>query len=976
MARHALSTIYSIKAARRWFLEFMGDQHPDVNAEALYLQHGSPTPPTPLLKEYLRYIARSRVGNMRDTLSTVTLKVYAANLFSVLHRETGRMVDAGVKRGEIHNFINNDLVVQEGVHTDAAVKKLANSEDVTYLTKRMYEREFVASFANMREFLNLNLYICLMVDCCERGGAIARGLHSTEEMCLRWEDICFYTFQPEDETEPTFDIAANVTIKWSKGQKLKESEWRTIPLPKLLPLSMAPEDSLRLLLIAAILDGVIDGVKSWRDLGAIRAPPGQAATGRRIKLAEDKKKMPVLRYPDRNHNLTEKPETLSRVTRALKRLGIYAGLDARLIGYCLRRGVANTLETEVSDENRRFLMGHRTLSTVYSAYHSRVSMVDTVRVVRDMPQEEQVSRHSSILLNRVDNAPGVISDEGLSRVYAHPDMRELDDRLKTLREEILARHPSLVSASRTQDPQWHVYHEAELRRRAMLSRLRKQEFYRDYAAAFQDVGPQAEASPDEAPETNRTRGLGQALEAEDTPGLEDAAVPDEAIHVDEADDWSNIDPRLWGEAEDLERIRDEEMAEAGDDEDEDGDAGEDAAGEAMPGDEDTSGQSTGPADDQVLPASMRLHQLVEDHVGQTSVAGKRRQIPPAILKTLSVSAYNDLGSELARAQVSEEEVSRLLVLYFGVMHSTHEFPAGFEPEVGTFDCRFCGESLADLTHCWRHVFVCAKTEATKRFDDHFNTMRDNQCGWKTATAAGGTRECGFGGPQETPRTPLSWYRHVQSHLKKVEPNSCYFGDCASLDQDGILHGVTFDSAGALQVHISATHSVWYARSAAAELCAYCQAWIDGNEHDAHMDGHLADAESNVSRFGYTGVDLRDRILIPPICPFHFHDETLPTTDRISSPKQLARHITETHIEKLREEGSLTVCPSYPSMCTKAGAMDAEQLKQHLIVVHGIEKLKCVKPRPPNKRKKQDQDNRQPLENIDGNSKKKHNQNMK
>lgn len=51
-------------------------------------------------------------------------------------------------------------------------------------------------------------------------------------MCLRWKDVCFYIHQSEDETEPTFNIAANVTIKWSKGQGLKESEWTTIALPK------------------------------------------------------------------------------------------------------------------------------------------------------------------------------------------------------------------------------------------------------------------------------------------------------------------------------------------------------------------------------------------------------------------------------------------------------------------------------------------------------------------------------------------------------------------------------------------------------------------------------------------------------------------------------------------------------------------------------------------------------------------------
>lgn len=276
VSRLAMTTVMGVKAAKRWFLEFMGDQNPDIDAEAVYLQHGSPCPPTKLLKEYFRYLVRSRVGNLRDRLTVKTLVTYARYFCMMIGRETGQKSVWRTYDGELRNFIHNTLTVEEGAHTDGYVKQMVNSEDLTYLTKRMYKREFVASFPNMREFLNLNLYVCLMVDCCERGGAIVRGLGSTEEMCLRWEDICFYTHQSEEETEPTFDIAANVTIKWCKGWKLKESEWRTVPLPKLLPISMAPKDTLRLLLTAAILDGVINGVESWGDLGRIRAPPGKA----------------------------------------------------------------------------------------------------------------------------------------------------------------------------------------------------------------------------------------------------------------------------------------------------------------------------------------------------------------------------------------------------------------------------------------------------------------------------------------------------------------------------------------------------------------------------------------------------------------------------------------------------------------------------------------------------------------------------
>lgn len=113
--------------------------------------------------------------NLRDQLSVRTLNGYIANLFMLLNRETGQIPDPRIRKDDLHNFTYNNLVVKEGVYTEAYTKQMANSEDLIFLTKKIYKREFIASFPNMREFLNLNLYICLMVDCCECGGGIVRG---------------------------------------------------------------------------------------------------------------------------------------------------------------------------------------------------------------------------------------------------------------------------------------------------------------------------------------------------------------------------------------------------------------------------------------------------------------------------------------------------------------------------------------------------------------------------------------------------------------------------------------------------------------------------------------------------------------------------------------------------------------------------------------------------------------------------------
>jgi hypothetical protein len=75
----------------------------------------------------------------------------------------------------------------------------------------------------------------------------------------------------------------------------------------LLPISIAFEDTLRLLINTALLDRVFgEGTSSWNDLSQIWLPSHIAETGRRIQLKGKLMDVPVLRrmIP---HNLTKDP---------------------------------------------------------------------------------------------------------------------------------------------------------------------------------------------------------------------------------------------------------------------------------------------------------------------------------------------------------------------------------------------------------------------------------------------------------------------------------------------------------------------------------------------------------------------------------------------------------------------------------------------------------------------------------------------
>ena len=80
----------------------------------------------------------------------------------------------------------------------------------------------------------------LLVDTCGRGGEFVFNPARRKHMCLMWKDVGFYSFQSIEDN--SFDIRINVTIHWSKNDTLDDSKLKTIPLVKLLPISMVWEE--------------------------------------------------------------------------------------------------------------------------------------------------------------------------------------------------------------------------------------------------------------------------------------------------------------------------------------------------------------------------------------------------------------------------------------------------------------------------------------------------------------------------------------------------------------------------------------------------------------------------------------------------------------------------------------------------------------------------------------------------------------
>jgi hypothetical protein len=473
----SISTLRQYRSAKRWFVEFLEWQYPDQDAHR-YFNGGHPAPDAALLKKYAIFMAQSRVGYINSTISVVTMTNYMRLLLAVLGIDRNRRLERELY-ADVLNYINNDLIKEYNVPRDKWKKPVAHSEDLSHLLQVLYSASFIATLPNMRQLLNFTVFLNILVDSGGRGGDIAWDRATPEGTCLCWGDVKFYAFHvPEIDS---VDFRANITFRWLKGMKLDPSKYKTIPF-LLFPTNMVMEDTLRLLLIMALMDNIFEeDITSWADLMKVES----SVTGRLIPIRRDFLGRPVLRKVDsRKHQLTVSPEHLRDMHPLIKRLGRAAGLEDRLTAYSLRRGVAYTLATKTSDENRRFLMGHKTASRIYSEYASKIATVDLGALFRNQ-EPRSLEPMIGMSLNRRDDAPQSISDVGLARCRQDPEFVELYTEYVRLRDTLIGAHGTIAAAIRTSDPNSRAFQLAFNRQASKFKSLCASIFREEYSEFFQ-----------------------------------------------------------------------------------------------------------------------------------------------------------------------------------------------------------------------------------------------------------------------------------------------------------------------------------------------------------------------------------------------------------------------------------------------------------------------------------------------------------
>ena len=975
-------TVKEYEKAQTWFTEFMSHQHPEVNVERTFFTPGAAESLSfPIFKEYARYLCRSRQGQLSDRLSVKTVQYYMAMCIGIIERRSKRRLLE--IRHEVSNFIISDLARQEGLRRQMWTKGVAFTHDVTFILDKLYEPQYLASFRNMRVVLNLTLYINLVIDLCGRGGEIARHPLKREHMCLRWEDIELYAFSNSGASE--LDIRMNIKVRWAKNQTMNESEYKVVPFPRLLPASRALEDSLRLILNLALMDGVFDdGISTWEDLYQIGDNADISKTGRRIRFRREMLEVPVLRRMD-HHKLTKDPVQTVDIHPQIRRLGQYCGLENRLIAYCFRRGAANVLASQTTTENRRFLLGHGEdglhdgRRDPFRPYQSRISTIDFPAMFRGLEQIS-VLPQAGITLNRSDNAPVRISDAGTRHVMADPEVTEATRRLETVRSKILKKYYSVAAASRANDELSESFQILYNERKSLVEFKTRRVFQEEYRAHFETLSARPLSQPQTAT-SGVYAGHAQASGSSTHAGLPPIfSQPVNVNHRETAFNSTTVEneasltvlpDHMCDELDGVMPFSNDSTSL--DDVDVNNDARRvfedhilsDILGEERDQTTPTAGPDNNYSQQEVRPVST-LHrskggaQIHADSSNSFPTDGNQQStrlhgLPPQIVgrggnRSMMIkgnSAYNDMQAEIDGAGDNDASISKCLISWYSITHGIDDFFSGQEPHAGTFECRFCGKDLHQCHHTYEHVFSCAKKDArsqAERLREEVFPL-DRPCEYQRCgerASFGQFVPCG-----ETFRTMKEQGEHMRSHMRTmtktvqgVKKPTCFFKSCARNPQGGRLNrdGPDFDSQDDLLHHLWTEHRVSTTKTTEPLFCDYCHTWLlQPHEWLSHAERHLGDAQKVVSQVRYAGY-LAGRVLMPRICPFCFHDEDLPTHRRIDtyeSTYSMNKHVLG-HLREMESDGGKFICPCFPTMCTEISQMDIIRMSGHLRDVHLID----------------------------------------
>jgi hypothetical protein len=706
--------------------------------------------------------------------------------------------------------------------------------------------------------------------------------------------------------------------------------------------------------------------------------PNSGVHSRKIRQSDNFIGVPIFR------SVSGQPLRSAKLGGNIVGLGRVAGFEYNATPYSLRRAYANILYANVSTEDRRFLMGHKTNSDIYSHYHSAVSTVNVQEIFRGIRAGNAAEMHG-LSLNRIQQLPQTISIEGWQMVQQDPEIVNESLETSQVRSDLCKLYGSTSAAIRACDSRVEslIVATARLknRRRVLMAAI----YHEEYRIAFGGHHPLQ--STIHSPESGCMPA--QALLADGTTKILEIAKDKEAIqlpsdfettgaidahgHEGGEDKGASIhhsefefvsaettiaDARDWM----LEVAQDEEAIQSLADLEiinavySHGHEGHDEEvydqGSFMT---DTDFEENG------NPSMILPHCL---SCGSEAVRHHNINDGLAIPKKMTITRFRDAVSS---GVYTDAALSDLMVEVFSAAHKSGKFIPGEEPLPGTYTCRFSGVDLSSNYHAPEaaHSAHSRKVQkaAKEAFEEHFLPL-ELPCSYYAQ------------GPLKLVNSKVCWFasktrgdqiKHVFQHTLVLHKKyyaagniphgewHCYYKGCAIVTTTP----TTSDTRDAPKI-IMSTSSIFYSEKdylrhlyyehrlspfsvESVSWCGICEHFLEweqfGTGNDGHFASHWEEVWSLVREHGYTGQFNNGRRTIPSFCPFYLHNENLSPTERISATiSQVTRsnnfnHIA-THIDAPDFPASY-MCPYFPITYIYQHEMPPKNLASHLSNVHGI-----------------------------------------
>lgn len=742
-----------------------------------------------------------------------------------------------------------------------------------------------------------------------------------------------------------------------KGMKLDESKFKRVSV-SLLSTQSAVEDSMRFLLILALMDGVLDGgLNSWENLMRLRPPP----TGTLLRIKPSMAELSVFRKVGADNTLSDLPELQGRVQSEIRRLRFACGFQQRLTGYAWRRGAAYILDKNASEESRRFLMGHKSDSKVFSSYMSKVTDVDLQALFRGKEQHD-LRRMMSISLNRKVDAPTRISDAGYTDVLADLALTALEREFSTIQAAICSEHSSVIAASRAYDPRFEEYRSLFDRRRNLKTSLIQKKFREEYTAFFAQVGCTMEPAP--AASGSGGQNFFSTMTYSRRSSSSASNLTNDILHEPLLFTSESV-PMISGDSLCLSELDYFESA---------ADTVEDSDEIALPAESNTQTLLEGEGDDgennsdladqtaatlQLTVPTSRLHRLPNKSLTRHYQRGSSRYY---IGSNHCVDLY-----EALTGCGNESRLMQKAIECFSITYRIDTFYPGQEPLPGTYSCPVCYAKLQQEhgkydpklgNSPWVHIFNCTKNVLLETAKDEIRTRCpfNQPCQFQKLVAAGSVTALQTCGHIADSWTGL--HNHLTNHLKIAGHSHvtdgtsqrvwyCLFKGCARdlsprrtariADATPPRNDPRFSSPEELHSHLAARHNIIYKQNEIPNImfCQYCETWLGPfDDPVAHIISHEIDAARLVEESGYEAPTAK-RLLRPDLCIFCYHDHDIPLHKRIA-PNAFGARVDHfrVHLSKISDKSS-TKCPAYPEMCNCDTLFSKAHLVTHLNKTHGI-----------------------------------------